>query len=105
MNHRVRLGAFQFFAESNFKLAGEVRGHTNEDKGFQGQPVTVAVGGNYGMSAKSTLHTMVELGANVHAQMRCEHKIDRHTRIAMHNSYEMGEKNPYKLGVSAEYTL
>lgn len=79
---------------------------------FMGQdiPISVAAGGKWAMSDKSTLNYMVEFGADAHAQAKFAHKVDKNWTVTAAQSFNCEhagkkERKAYHLGFDVAYTL
>lgn len=68
-------------------------------------PLQVVAGGKYNLSDKSTMNYSLDFEKTAHAQMAFQHQIDDKWSAGIHQTYDFAEKNPYKVGLSAEYTL
>lgn len=107
---QVKAGCKQVNAEHGFTHVYEARYNTKDGAAAQawGHPLTLAAGGKYVLSDKTTCNYMFEQSAKPHAIFKWVHKLDKNWQVAMtqsfnHNNVEGG--NPYSLGFDATYQL
>jgi len=98
-------------AEKKFSHAYELRYHNDEKKAphkLFGQTMSVAAGGKYVLSDKTTMNYSAEFGNDNHAQTKFTHKHDKNWTFAAHQSFNIADvekKHPYQLGFDVNYTL